>query len=121
MRAAGEPIAYNTVAQKAKVSRQYLYENFKDTIDQLRSRTRRQTVMLDGEEVVVRSAGRAATIELALRNKVARLEADLKEVRKEAGLLRNRVEKALGEAEEWRQRHKQAVSELLELRSRAQR
>ncbi len=121
MRRAGEAVTYKTVAEKARVSRQYLYENFKDTVSQLRSQTSRQTVVLDGEEVPVRSTGRAATIELALRNKAARLEAELKEARKEVGLLRNRVEKALGEAEEWRQRHKEAVTELMDLRGKASR
>lgn len=69
----------------------------------------------------MRSTGRAATIELALRNKAARLEAELKEARKEVGLLRHRAEKALGEAEEWRQRHKEAATELMDLRGRAPR
>ena len=120
MRATGEAITFKTVAEKAGVSRQYLYMNFKDRIESLRTKTGRLIVAVDGEEVVVRSAGRAATIELALRNKIARVEADLAEARKEVALLKRRLENALGEAEEWRQRHKKAMTELLNLRSRSQ-
>ena len=64
------------------------------------------------------SAGRAATIEVALRNKIKRLESELAEVRQQKMELDRRYERALGEAEEWRSRHQRAVTELLEVRSR---
>jgi len=116
MRSAGELITFKTVSEKAQVSRQYLYQHFKDTIGKLR--TRRTTVVVEGETVAVRSAGRAATIELALRNKITRLEAELRESSKEASSLKRRLERALGEAEEWRSRHKAAVTEVLNLETR---
>ena len=80
MRSAGEPITFKTVSEKAQVSRQYLYQHFKDTIEKLR--TRRTTVVVEGETVAVRSAGRAATVELALRNKIARLEPKMRQTRR---------------------------------------
>ncbi|MEZ0170787.1 DUF6262 family protein [Microvirga sp. TS319] len=119
MRHRGEVITFKTVAEQARVSRQYLYTHFKDTIEQLRTDGQHQAVVVEGETVPARSAGRAATIELALRNKISRLEEELTELRKENTALERRYEKALGEAEEWRSRHQAAVTELLETRSRS--
>ena len=62
------------MAERANVSREYLYRQFKEVIQQLRTTALQQVVTVDGEEVRVRSAGRAATIEVALRNKVKRLK-----------------------------------------------
>lgn len=119
MQEAGEPITIKSVAEKAGVSRQYLYDNFMAQLEQLRRKTKHVTIEVDGETAVVRSAGRAATIELALRNKIGRLEDELAAARKENVTLKRRYEKALGEAEEWRNRHKNAVSQILELSSKA--
>ena len=119
MRHRGEVITFKTVAEQARVSRQYLYTHFKDTIEQLRTDGQHQAVVVEGETVPARSAGRAATIELALRNKISRLEQELTELRNEKTALERRYEKALGEAEEWRSRHQAAVAELLETRSRS--
>jgi len=116
MSAAGEAITFKAISEQAGVSRQYLYQHFKDTIDKLR--TRQTAIAVEGEMVTARSAGRAATIELALRNKIARLEVELKDAAKEAAGAKRRLERALGEAEEWRSRHKAAVTELLDLRTR---
>jgi sulfur carrier protein ThiS len=118
MRRRGEVITFKTVAEQAGVSRQYPYTHFKDTIEQLRTDGQHQAVEVEGEIVPARSAGRAATIELALRNKIKRLEQELSEVRKEKSALERRFERALGEAEEWRSRHQTALTELLEIRSR---
>ena len=118
MRRNGEVISFKTVAERANVSREYLYRQFKEVIQQLRTTALQQVVTVDGEEVRVRSAGRAATIEVALRHKVKRLESELAEVRQQKMELDRRYERALGEAEEWRSRHQRAVTELLEVRSR---
>jgi hypothetical protein len=118
MRRRGEVITFKTVAKQAGVSRQYLYTHFKDLIEQLRTDGQHQAVEAEGETVPARSAGRAATIELALRNKIKRLEQELSEVRKEKTALERRYELALGETEEWRSRHQTALTELLEMRSR---
>lgn len=118
MQQAGEVIAFKTVAEKAGVSREYLYQNFRPIIDKLRTTTQTQTVQVDGEEMRVRTARRSATIEVALRNKITRLDEELTELRKQKTALERRYEKALGEAKEWRDRHKQAVGEVLELRGR---
>jgi len=121
MQAGGDTITFKTVAERSGVSRQYLYEHFRDTIDQLRDKTRTQTIDIGGEEVAVRSSGRAAAVELALRNKIARLETDATELRKELNLYKRRYEKSLGEAEEWRNRHKAAVADLLDAKARLRR
>jgi AraC-like DNA-binding protein len=118
MRRRGEAITFKTVAEQANVSRQYLYTHFKDMIDQLRTDGRHQAIEIEGEIVPARSAGRAATIELALRNKIKRLEQELTDVRKQKAAYDRRYEKALGEAEEWRNRYQSAIDELLETRSR---
>ena len=118
MRRNGEPITFKTVAEKATVSRQYLYTHFKEAIGNLRTSDLKQTIDVDGKEARVRSSGRATTIEMALRNKISRLEEEMTELRKINTTLNRRYEKALGEAEEWRTRHKQAVTELLEVKSR---
>ncbi|WP_343058484.1 DUF6262 family protein [Microvirga mediterraneensis] len=118
MRQNGEVISFKTVAERANVSREYLYRQFKEVIQQLRTAALQQVVTIDGEEVRVRSAGRAATIEVALRHKIKRLESELAEVRQQKMELDRRYERALGEAEEWRSRHQRAVTELLEVRSR---
>lgn len=121
MRRNGETVTFKTVAEKATVSRQYLYTHFKEAIENLRTSDLRQTVTVDGKEARVRSSGRATTIEMALRNKIARLEEEMTELRKANTTINRRYEKALGEAEEWRTRHKDAVAELLEVKSRLKR
>jgi hypothetical protein len=118
MQQSGEVITFRTVAEKAGVSREYLYQNFRSVIDRLRSATQSQVVQVDDEQVRVRTARRSATIEVALRNKIKRMDEELIELRKQKTALERRYEKALGEAEEWRDRHKLAVSEVLELRGR---
>jgi hypothetical protein len=53
-----------------------------------------------------------------LRNKISRMEEEMTDLRKINTTLNRRYEKALGEAEEWRTRHKNTVAELLEVKSR---
>ena len=118
MQKSGEVITFKTVAERAGVSREYLYQNFRDVVDNLRTTTQFKTVEVDGEEIRARTVRRSATIEAALRNKVASLEKESTELRKKNTILERRYEKALGEAEEWRCRYNQAVSELLDLKSR---
>ncbi|MBP2297307.1 DUF6262 family protein [Azospirillum rugosum] len=118
MRHAGEAITFKTIAEKAGVSREYLYQNFKADIEQLRTATHNRRIEMEGEPVPMRTARRSATIEAALRNKITRLEEEATELRKQKTALERRYERALGEAEEWRQRHQRALAELLELRGR---
>ena len=118
MRQSGEVITFKTVAEKAGVSREYLYQNFKPDIERLRAASQHQRVEVEGVPTRVRTARGAATIEAALRNKITRLEAEMAELRKQKTLLERRYEKALGEAEDWRQRHKKAVTELSEMQAK---
>lgn len=118
MRQAGEVITFKTVAEKAGVSREYLYQTFKADIAQLRAATQGRRIAVDGAPVSIRTVHRSATIEAALRNKIKRLEEEATELRKQKATLERRYEMALGEAEEWRQRHQCVSADLLEVRSR---
>ena len=118
MQNSGEIITFKTLAEKAAVSREYLYQNFRSIVDTLRETTQAQTIQVDGDEVRIRTARRSATIEVGLRGKLAGLEQELGELRKQHALLQRRYEKVRGESEEWQLRHKQAVSELLDLKAR---
>lgn len=117
----GDVITFKAVAERSGLSRQYLYEHFKDVINSYRLKTKAQIVVVDGEPVPVRSSGRAAAIETALRNKISRLEETITELRKEGALYKRRYEKALGEAEEWRTKYNSAVADLLDAKSRLRR
>ena len=118
MQNSGEVITFKTLAEKAAVSREYLYQNFRSIVDTLRETTQAQTVQVDGDEVRIRTARRSATIEVGLRGKVSGLEQELAELHKQHALLQRRHEKVRAESEEWQSRYKQAVSELLDLKAR---
>ncbi len=118
MQNSGEVITFKTLAEKAAVSREYLYQNFRSIVVTLREITQAQTVQVDDDEVRIRTARRSATIEVGLRSKVSSLEQELAGLRKQHTLLQRRHEKVRGESEEWLRRYKQAVSELLDLKAR---
>ena len=50
MRRNGEVISFKTVAERANVSREYLYRQFKDVIQQLRTTALQQVVTVGGEK-----------------------------------------------------------------------
>lgn len=94
----GEPVNFKAVARRAEVSRQYLYANFKAQIGELRG-------------ALIARPKRAPSVDMALRN-------TLTETRKEVAELRRRVERALGEAEHWREKCRQLAAENAELSSK---
>jgi hypothetical protein len=50
-----QAVTFVSVAREAKVSRQYLYNNFADEISEERVETRAETEMIDGKKVPLRT------------------------------------------------------------------
>ena len=95
---AGEQITFKTVAQRAKVSRQYLYTNFKTQLSELRGTAQIPPKRAQGVDAALRKA--------------------LTEARKEIANLKRGVERALGEAEHWREKCRHLATENAELCSK---
>lgn len=102
MQREGDEVNYVTVAKIAGVSRQYLYARFRKEIEALRHPAHRIVVEVDNIKEAVRTTGRVSVVELALRNKVKRLEAELARTRSALAAKEQEYAKALGEAEHWR-------------------
>lgn len=98
-----EAITFKAVAILANVSRQYLYNNFKEAIAAERNNTRAQSTEVDGVSVPARTPEEYRHIEAVLRNKVDRLKKDLGSVRMENARLKQELEKERGRAEHFRQ------------------
>lgn len=103
-------VTFVSVAREAKVSRQYLYNNFADEIGEERIETRAETEVIDGQKVPLRTPEEYRHIEAALRNKIDRLEAGLKDARAEAEKSRKIAERERGKSEHWRQLYSTALS-----------
>ncbi len=103
LRNTGEEITIKTIADRAKVSRQYLYNNFGAELRAMRDEARHQIDTIEGVRVPRRTPQEHQHVEALLRRKIERLETDLKKAREEARGLRREVENALGRAEHYRQ------------------
>lgn len=103
-------VTFVSVAREAKVSRQYLYNNFADEIGVERSETRAETTLIDGKRVPLRTPEEYRHIEAALRNKIDRLEAELKNARTETAKSRKIAERERGKSEHWRQLYSTALA-----------
>ncbi|MED5525426.1 MAG: DUF6262 family protein [Pseudomonadota bacterium] len=97
-----EPITFKAIATLAGVSRQYLYNNFKDAIAGERSETRGSVDKIDGVTVPNRTSDEAKHVEALLRNKIERLKKELGDVRRENARLRVSLEKERGRSEHFR-------------------
>ena len=97
----GEAVTFKTVAERAGVGRKFLYDNFREEIERLRSETAHMIIEVGGQEGLVRSAGRAVAAENALRDQVARLEEELAAERRMSAILRRHKKRALEAAEKW--------------------
>ncbi len=78
-----QAVTFVSVAREAKVSRQYLYNNFADEIGEERVETRAETEVIDGKKVPLRTPEEYRHIEAALRNKIERLETEVRDARAE--------------------------------------
>ena len=92
-----QAVTFVSVAREAKVSRQYLYNNFADEISEERVETRATP-----EEY--------RHIEAALRNKLERLEVALQEARAGKAKADRTAERERGKAEHWRQLYTAALA-----------
>ncbi len=98
-----ETITFKAIATLANVSRQYLYNNFKDAISSFREGDRSTAIEIDGVTVPSRTSEEARHIEALLRNKIGRLKMELGEVRQENARLKIALERERGKAEHFRQ------------------
>lgn len=98
-----QAVTFVSVAREAKVSRQYLYNNFADEIGEERVETRAETEVIDGKKVLLRTPEEYRHIEAALRNKIERLETELRDARTEKAKADRTAERERGKAEHWRQ------------------
>lgn len=98
-----ETITFKAVATLAGVSRQYLYNNFKSSISDIREGDRTASVEIDGVTVPARTPDEARHVEALLRHKIDRLKKELGEVRHENARLKMALEKERGKAEHFRQ------------------
>lgn len=97
-----EPVTFKAIAKIAKVSRQYLYNNFKKDISEFRSSDRSSKETIDGVVVPARTPEEARHVEALLRNKIDRLKKELADVRHENARLKNSLEKERGKSEHFR-------------------
>jgi AcrR family transcriptional regulator len=105
LRDSKQAVTFVAVAREAKVSRQYLYNNFADEIGEERVETRAGIEVIDGKKIPLRTPEEYRHIEAALRNKIERLEAELKEARAEKAKSDRTAERERGKAEHWRQNY----------------
>lgn len=98
-----ETITFKALAKTAGVSRQFLYDNFKNDISELRTQDRSITDTIEGKKVPARTPEEWKHIEALLRNKIDRLKTELGDVRRENARLRIENEKERGKAEHYRQ------------------
>lgn len=98
-----EPITFKAIATLAKVSRQYLYNNFKDAISSIREGDRKAAREIDGVTVPARTPEEARHVEALLRNKIMRLKKELGDIRRENAKLKTSLDKERGKSEHFRQ------------------
>lgn len=103
LRETRQAVTFVSVAREAKVSRQYLYNNFADEIGEERVESRGETEVIDGKKVPLRTPEEHRHIEAALRNKIERLETELRDARAEKAKADRTAERERGKAEHWRQ------------------
>jgi hypothetical protein len=104
----GVPVNFATVAAEAGCSRTYLYSH-----PELRERIQKARSARVGASSTPAAAARSESskdrIIEALRSKVERLESDLTAARKDAKQLRTALERALGDAQYWKEQAKRAA------------
>lgn len=103
LKKSNETVTFKAVAKLAGVSRQYLYNNFKDQISAIRAGDRSSTAQIDNITVPARTSEEARHIEALLRNKIERLKKELGTVRHENARLKQTLEKERGKSEHFRQ------------------
>ncbi|HYG85822.1 MAG TPA: hypothetical protein VD978_06155 [Azospirillum sp.] len=105
---ARQAVTFVAIARLAKVSRQYLYNNFTDEITGQRSASRAAAEIVEGVTVPSRTPDEYRHVEAALRNKLSRLENELTALRKRLRKAEDVAERERGKAEYWRDLYSQA-------------
>ncbi|WP_448192552.1 hypothetical protein [Azospirillum sp. sgz301742] len=108
LRDARQAVMFVAVARLAKVSRQYLYNNFSDEISDQRSTSRAVVEIIEGVAVPSRTPEEYRHVEAALRNKLTRLEGEVTALRKRLREAEGVAERERGKAEYWRDLYSQA-------------
>lgn len=108
LQAKGDLVTFKAVAKAASVSRQYLYNNFRDEIGGERDEGRGVIQTVDGIRVPTRSADESRHIEALLRNKIDKLEKELAGVRKKLQSSTDLLERERGKSEYWRDLYQKA-------------
>jgi len=103
LRSRNEVITFKSVATLAKVSRQFLYDNFQEELSNLRGDDRQKQHKIDGKVVPSRTPDEWKHVEALLRNKIDRLKKELGDVRRENARLKTEAENERGKAEHFRQ------------------
>jgi hypothetical protein len=98
-----EAITFQSIAAIAGVSRQYLYNNFKDSISVERNSSRSVADVIDGIIVPTRTPDEHRHIESLLRNKIEKLEKEMSAIRQENARMKQSLEKERGRSEHFRQ------------------
>lgn len=101
----GQPVTFRTVAKRADVSRQYLYDNFRAEIEEERKVARQSKKLVEGRVVPLRTMDQYRHLEAVLRNKLERVEADCKDLRTELRALTTALERERGLVEYWREQY----------------
>lgn len=102
LKQSNETVTFKAVSKLAGVSRQYLYNNFKNQISSMREGDRASTVNIEGVTVPARTPEESRHVEALLRNKIDRLKKELGTVRHENARLKLALEKERGKAEHFR-------------------
>ncbi|MFK5893111.1 MAG: hypothetical protein QM504_07805 [Pseudomonadota bacterium] len=103
LRNSNDAITFKAVATLASVSRQYLYNNFKDVISKERDKTREVIQTIDGIKVPTRTPDEYRHIEALLRSKIDRTKSDLTKARRELATTKQMLERERGKSEHFRQ------------------
>jgi AcrR family transcriptional regulator len=105
----GHPITFRTVARRARVSRVYLYKNFRSEISGDREVTRTDKKLVDGKLVPLRTMEEYRHLEAVVRNKLERTEIENRRLREEVSSLKVALERERGKSEHWRQQYEMAL------------
>lgn len=105
----GHPVTFLAIAQRAGVSRGYLYRKFKTEILSERTAKEREARRIGDKIVPLRTMDEYRHIESLLRGKVDRLEGENKTLRAEMRTLTVAIERERGSTEYWRQQYEAAL------------
>jgi len=103
LRESNQPITFKSVAHLASVSRQYLYNNFRDTISAERLVSREQSTIIDGISVPSRTIEEYRHTESVLRKKIDKQKTELTDARRKLATSNSQLERERGQCEHFRQ------------------